>query len=106
MPLDAYDLQTEYLDSPLGIEQDAPRFSWRLASTTRGAAQTAYRIEVDSVAPDGARRRVWSTGTVASAAQLGVEYAGEALEPTTRYEWMLTVTDEHGRESATVSIHS
>jgi alpha-L-rhamnosidase len=100
MPLDTYDLQTEYLDSPLGIDQDAPRFSWRLASTRRGAAQTAYRIEVDAVAPDGARRRVWSTGTVASTAQLGVEYAGHALERTTRYEWMLTVTDEDGRESA------
>ena len=45
------DLKCEHLIAPLGIDRQAPRFSWHLEDSRDGAVQTAYRITVgkDSV---------------------------------------------------------
>src|SRR3990172_4743551 len=39
-------LRVEHLEAPLGLDEPAPRFTWRLASEARGEKQSAYRILV------------------------------------------------------------
>lgn len=36
----------EHLDRPLGLDEPSPRFTWKLASESRGEKQSAYRIVV------------------------------------------------------------
>ena len=42
------ELRVNELKTPLGIDDQTPRFSWQLQDTARGAMQTAYQIEVMS----------------------------------------------------------
>lgn len=81
-------LRVEHLVNPLGLDETAPRFSWKLADTRPGAAQTAYQIEVSA---DGTV--VWDTGRVASDNSVLVPYAGPALAPHTRYHWRIRLWD-------------
>lgn len=43
-----YDMKTEDLINPIGIDEKKPRFSWKLQSKISGTVQTAYRIIVRS----------------------------------------------------------
>ncbi|MGB3800095.1 MAG: alpha-L-rhamnosidase N-terminal domain-containing protein, partial [Lewinella sp.] len=85
-------LEVEYTPTPLGIDVQVPRFSWQMAGDTdrHGIQQTAYALTVT----DEAGTEVWKSGRVNSGTALGIPYAGEGLEPTTRYDWAVTVYDE------------
>jgi alpha-L-rhamnosidase len=86
--------QTEYRNTPLGIDVAQPRFSWQMAATAgeRGAAQAAYQIEVKD--PKGAA--VWDTKRIEGPVSLGIQYAGTPLKAATRYTWTVTVWDQAG----------
>ena len=90
-------LRTEYLDTPLGIDELNPRFSWQMQSARIGAAQTAYRIIVaageDKLA---AGEYVFDTGKTVSDASIGIRYRGGVLRYSTRYFWKVQVWDEMG----------
>lgn len=89
-------LTCEYMENPLGIATDKPRFSWTLAGDGRDQWQTAYEI----VVTDPAKNIVWQTGKVSAAQNLHVEYAGKPLQPFTRYTWRVKVYDQNGVASA------
>ncbi|MBV6640644.1 MAG: family 78 glycoside hydrolase catalytic domain, partial [Cyclobacteriaceae bacterium] len=91
------DLWCEYLDSPLGIDTKSPRFTWRMADAENGTMQSAYQIivGVDSLEVAGGAGDIWDTNKVASSAQL-VKYAGQDLEPFTKYYWSVRVWDQKG----------
>ena len=93
--LEVYNLQTEYLTNPLGIDEPSPRFSWNIASNSRGVMQTGYQIIVSK--SDG--NMVWDTGKVESDASNNIEYAGLPLEDKTKYTWSVKVWDNYGNES-------
>jgi len=38
------ELRVDNLKTPLGIDDPAPRFSWQLQDSARGAKQTAYEV--------------------------------------------------------------
>ncbi|TDX02161.1 alpha-L-rhamnosidase [Dinghuibacter silviterrae] len=80
-------LECEHLSGPLGIDAPRPRFSWQLSQ----GAQTAYRITVRT-----GQGAVWSSGKIASTAQL-VPYTGAPLQPFTRYYWTVQTWDRDGR---------
>lgn len=83
-------LRVEHLVNPLGLDDPRPRFSWKLADSRVGAAQTAYQLEVSA---HGAT--VWDTGRVASDASVLVPYAGPSLQPHTRYHWRVRLWDHN-----------
>ncbi len=64
-----------------------PRFSFRTASDRNGAALKSATLTVGD----------WS---VSGTEQIGVAYAGKALEPFTTYEAALTVTDDAGETAS------
>ena len=90
-------LQCEYLTNPLGIDAAQPRFTWKMADTAAGATQTAYEIIVgkDSAALLQGKNNEWQTGKINSAAQL-VTYNGNALEPFTKYFWLVRLWNHKG----------
>lgn len=95
MPLRLTDLRTEHLVNPLGLDEPAPRFSWKLADSRIGAAQTACQLEVSA---DGAV--VWDSRRIDGDTSVLVPYAGPALAPHTRYHWRIRIWDHTGAASA------
>ena len=71
-------MQTEHLSDPLGIDAAHPRLSWR------GAGAYAVSVGTDSLAV--AQGRGWK---VQGGASQTVVYDGPALQPFTRYYWMV-----------------
>lgn len=94
MDLTAYDLRVEGRPTPLGIDEPAPRFAWRLASNRPGDGQAGYRVTV----ADESGTPLWGTGWVDSPDSFGVE-CGLRLQPSTRYHWELQLRDTAGGEA-------
>ncbi|MBQ7901932.1 MAG: family 78 glycoside hydrolase catalytic domain, partial [Clostridia bacterium] len=91
-------MQTDHMTNPIGIDSEKPLFSWSLQDdSVRGQKQTAYRIAValsEDKLLDG--EYVWDSGKVTSDETLDIEYAGDALAPSTRYFWNVTTWDKNG----------
>lgn len=88
-------LQTCHLDNPLGIDEEAPVFSWQMQSTKRGSKQTAYRIMVaESKEALSSANFCWDSGKILSGESVGIQYQGTALKPGQRYFWQVTIWDE------------
>ena len=94
-------LRVEWLPSPLAVEAELPRLSWRVESAERGQGQTAYRVVVASTAAllEKDRGDLWESGKVASAETLGIVYAGKPLASGQEAFWKLKVWDKDGEES-------
>ncbi|HUB00868.1 MAG TPA: family 78 glycoside hydrolase catalytic domain [Terracidiphilus sp.] len=94
------ELQVDNLPLPLGVDDPAPQFSWRLHDPARGARQTAYEVFVASepgLLDNGRKADVWDSGRIESGESLNLRYAGPALKPTTRYYWRVRVWGAAGR---------
>ena len=83
------DLQTEYKQNPLGMDELAPRFSYKLNGDSLG--QKTRKITVWK--EDG--ECVWEELTESSVT-CQIVYLGKTLLPFTRYFWQVTVQDEKG----------
>ncbi|MDR1172723.1 MAG: glycoside hydrolase family 78 protein [Bacteroidales bacterium] len=94
-------LTCEYLENPLGIDITAPVLGWKLQSNERGQLQTAYEIMV-ATSEDGleqGKNLVWKSGKKTSAQSNNIAYAGQKLQPFTRYYWKVRVYDRDGKPS-------
>lgn len=83
-------LRTEALQTPLGIDESRPLFSWQMQSDRTGALQRAYQL---TVTEEGGPV-VYDSGVVMSDASLNIPYYGKALRGSTRYIWKVRVLDE------------
>ncbi|MFZ0733666.1 MAG: family 78 glycoside hydrolase catalytic domain [Candidatus Sulfotelmatobacter sp.] len=88
-------LRCEYRTNPLGIDQTAPRLSWRSDSTERNWKQSAYEILVASSAQKLAAgdADVWDSGRTNSDDSINIPYRGPALQSRRRYYWKVRVWD-------------
>ena len=77
----------EYLQSPLGIQNEHPRFAWRLEGTLANTMQKSYRVSVKDESGD----LIWDSGMRMSGKNSGILYEGPALESRKRYLWDLEV---------------
>ena len=89
-------LKTEDEINPMGIDAKNPRFSWQMQSSVMGQRQTAYQVLV-AADPDF-EEMVWDSQKQTGETSIGIVYAGEALEPSTRYYWKTVVWDKDGKE--------
>lgn len=89
-------LKVEYAVSPLGIDTPRPRFSWQMTAgeLEYGVRQKAYRLWV--YGEDGSC--LWDSGKVTGDNSLNIAYAGQPLEPETRYQWKLSVWTQKNKE--------
>lgn len=85
-------LQTEYQQTPLGLDVSKPVFGWQMKvnSTERGAFQKAYQIQVT----DENGLLVWDSNQTNSDISIGIVYQGKTLQPATRYNWKVTVWNQ------------
>ena len=92
-------LTCESLTTPLGMDEPEPSLSWQLQDQRRGAAQTAYDIEVATspILLLSGRADVWNSGEIQSRQSVGVRYSGPALKPFTRYYWRVRAWDRDGQ---------
>ena len=86
----------EYQNKPLGLDEEKPRFSWRMESDVQNTRQEKCRIKV--VEEGAAGKTVWDSGELATDHSQGIVYAGEFLEPCTAYQVQVTVWDNHGEQ--------
>jgi alpha-L-rhamnosidase len=96
------ELRVDELKTPLGIDDPAPQFSWQLRDPARGAKQTAYEVLVASRTEllQQGKADVWDSGRMESGASLNVRYQGPAIQPSTRYFWMVKAWDAAGKPYA------
>ncbi len=99
------DLRTEYRKDPLGIDETAPRLSWKLEAAspaTRNLRQSAYRVIVSSTAAlaQSGRGDLWDTGKVAGDQSVHVAYQGKPLASGQPVWWRVMVWDQAGQPSA------
>lgn len=87
------DLRVQNSREPIAVEDRQPDFGWRMESDRRGAAQTAWRLQVTRES-DGSE--VWDSGRVEDGRSQGIRYGGAALQPEMGYGVKLTVWDQDG----------
>ncbi len=100
-------LRCEYLVEPLGLDERAPRLSWRLESDRRGARQAPYRVLV-AASPAALTRGEadwWDSGRVESSQTTHVAYAGRPLTSRAGCHWQVQVWDETGAMAVSASAH-
>src|SRR3954469_6736414 len=73
------DLQCEYLDNPLGIDETAPRLSWKVESAEKNQKQTAYHVLVSTneLVKTG---DLWDSGKINSDDTTAIYYQGQPLK--------------------------
>ena len=86
-----YDMRTEDMRDPVGLDDPTPTFSWKTASNTRGWAQSAYRLLVTEN-----DRTVWDSGKIENSTSVGIFYQGEPLKESTEYCWQVTLWNHKG----------
>ena len=99
-------LQSDHLENPIGIDNPAPRLSWKMEDSRQGARQRAYRVLVgkDSIQVADGTADMWDTGKIISENIL-VTYAGKPLEPCTKYYWKV-ISDDLLDKEVVSSVHS
>jgi alpha-L-rhamnosidase len=92
------DLRTEFRVNPIGIDETAPRLSWRLLSRTRGDRQTAWQIQVAGSAEKlrSGDTDIWDSGRQAGAETLHHVYGGPPVQSAKRYWWRVRSWDHEG----------
>lgn len=95
------DLKVEYAKTPIGIDVDRPRFSWKMLARgqAKGQRQTAYALTVKDPHGDV----LWKTGKVSDDQSLNIAYAGKPLAAARRYDWSVEVWDENDRPQRAAS---
>ncbi len=94
-------LQCEYIEHPLGIDIEKPRFSWVVHDPKRGALQSAWQVIVSSKKENLQQNTgdMWDSGKISSSQQLNVVYDGKPLTSSTRYFWKIRTWDADGQVS-------
>ena len=80
-------LKVEYLNNPIGIDINYPRFFWKC---DEGIKQTAYQI----IAKSG-DRVCWDSGKVNSSKTTGILWAGSTLNSRDAINWKVHLWDEN-----------
>lgn len=86
-PAGVVDLTVELQENPIGLDEQHPRFGWRIESDQDDVMQTSYRIMVAPTKTDldKAENLVWDSGVVSSDQSTFVPYAGSQLESRKDY---------------------
>ena len=98
LPAKIRDLQCEHLVNPIGVDLETPRLSWQMEDSSMGAAQTAYRIVVDtdSLAVSKLNGTAWDSKKITASNSL-ITYQGAPLQPFTQYYWAVQVWNAKGK---------
>lgn len=91
-------LRCEYLENPIEVDAEKPRFFWMLKHSDRGQTQTAYQLIVSSD-PLSERADIWDSNKVVSDQSLHVVFDGKPLESDRTYYWKVRYWDNQDAPS-------
>ncbi len=97
--LETTNLNTEHLNSPLGIDTANPRFSWSLTATADSVSQKGFHLTVDTDSLKVARGEGTLWDYKSASDSILTTYRGKALQPFTQYYWGISSTDGKKNES-------
>lgn len=89
-----HEFKIEYRKAPIGLDVPKPRFSWTMVSPKQEVKQHEYRIIVRDH-----ERVIWDSGICQSDISHLIEYDGDHLEPLTRYDVSLEVSNNYGEKA-------
>lgn len=94
-------LTCEYINNPLGIDNQKPMLGWILESDERNQYQSAYEILVSSDLEklENGKADIWKSGRIESNETLQISYSGKKLKSFTRYYWKVRVYNQNGEVS-------
>jgi alpha-L-rhamnosidase len=101
--VEVFDLKTENLTNPLGLESKQPRFSWKLQSRERGVIQEAYQIIVASTEAQLNKNigDLWDSGKTDSRETILIPYRGQPLSGRKTCFWKVKVWTNKGETTST-----
>ena len=88
------------MENPEGTGK-IPRFSWIIASATRGQEQKAYQLIISSDNKNAGKNNgdIWDSGKTISGTSAWIPYQGPQLQPATKYFWKVRVWDKNDKPS-------
>ncbi len=91
-------LTCENMENPLGVDSEAPLFSWVIENTGYNQSQSAYRILVASSRDllKAGKADVWDSRKVDSRSNAHVPFGGSSLESAKQYWWTVRVWNQDG----------
>ena len=95
-------LRCEYLEDPMGIDMQDPRFFWQCQSDDDGQMQSAYQLIVATTG-DNIRQNIgdaFDSKKVRSGRSIQIVYKGESLNSASVYFWKVRVWDQDGQKSS------
>lgn len=95
------ELRTQFLENPVGIDTERPSLSWQIGSDERSTVQQTYQVVMAT--DREMSETVYDSGTVTSGESVNVRLEGLNLQPSTRYYWRVTVTDNHGKTATSTT---
>ncbi|WP_343539867.1 alpha-L-rhamnosidase [Sphingobacterium thalpophilum] len=93
-----YDLRTEQLRNPQGIDVAMPALSWKLRADERAVVQEAYHILVAS-SEEKLRQNIgdlWDSGRQISSNSINIMYRGKMLQSVDKVFWKVRVYTNKG----------
>ncbi len=98
--IELQNLLCEYLETPIGIDSETPRFRWSMVSDRTGSKQKSYYLSVgtDSLEVLQGNGKMWQFHRKNDEASL-VVYQGKKLQPFTKYYWGVQVVDDKNAKS-------
>ncbi|WP_308992382.1 family 78 glycoside hydrolase catalytic domain [Mariniflexile litorale] len=92
--------------NPIGIETDAPRLTWILASSKRNVKQSAYQIQVSEKEKSLKNTILWDSGKIITDQSVHVNYNGPKLISLKKYYWRVRVWNQNNKVSKWSTINT
>lgn len=80
-----YDMRTDHLPEPLGLDNPSPRFSWKIKGYEKNRVQTAYRLMAFS--DYEGNLLLWDSGWVSGRQTADITWDGAPLQSRQRVYW-------------------
>jgi alpha-L-rhamnosidase len=93
------DLTVDHKTNPIGINNNQPRFSWKIIDAENNLMQTAYSLRVATDDKLSSSKIVWQSGKIESDESILQPYKGPDLKSEQKYFWQVKIWDNKGKES-------
>ena len=99
-------LEVDKLNSPHGLDNKNPKFSWIIDTDHYNVLQTHYQVFVATDKVFSKNSLVWDSGKVASDESVYVNYLGKELAYDTQYFWTVKVWTNKSKRSSQSKVSS
>ena len=93
------DLTVDHKTNPIGINNNQPRFSWKIIDAENNLMQKAYSLRVATDEKLSSSKIVWQSGKIESDESILQPYKGPDLKSEQKYFWQVKIWDNKGKES-------